>query len=59
MNDGNKQLLGDAIADVLEKTGVADVVTKVATSIGVDDCGCKKRQERLNNLHKSVQNKLT
>lgn len=56
MNDSNKKLLGDQIAGVLEKTGISELATKAANAVGVKDCGCKKRQEQLNNLHKKVNN---
>ena len=40
--------LGDMVASVLEKTGVAAIVKKVK---GGKDCGgCGKRQEKLNQL---------
>lgn len=36
--------LGDTIAKVTKATGIEAVVKKVAG----EDCGCKKRQEKLN-----------
>jgi len=58
MNDENKQLLGDAIANVMDKTGVTKVVETAANAVGVKDCGCKKRQQQLNDLQTRVTNKF-
>jgi glycerol dehydrogenase-like iron-containing ADH family enzyme len=41
--------LGDDIAKITEATGIKSVVDKVSEAINVP-CGCKKRQEALNNL---------
>lgn len=39
--------LGDTIAKVTHATGIAQLVKKAS---GGKDCGCRKRQEQLNNL---------
>tara|TARA_R110000803_G_scaffold13048_1_gene36877 strand:- start:53 stop:232 length:180 start_codon:yes stop_codon:yes gene_type:complete len=40
--------LGDTIAKITEATGIKKVVDTIATKTG-KDCGCQKRQEKLNN----------
>ena len=43
--------LGDMVAAGLDAIGVTKQrVQAVASAVGVKDCGCKKRQEALNNL---------
>jgi hypothetical protein len=42
--------LGDSIAKVTQVTGIAKAVETVTHAVGIPDCGCKKRQEQLNNL---------
>jgi hypothetical protein len=42
--------LGDTIAKITHATGLDVVAEKVAHVIGKEDCGCKKRQEKLNEL---------
>jgi len=47
--------LGDAVESVLETVGITkDRVSKAASIVGVKDCGCKKRQEWLNEVGKLV-----
>ena len=40
--------LGDTIAKVTKATGLDKVAYAVAKAAGKEDCGCKKRQEILN-----------
>jgi len=42
--------LGDTIAKITEATGIAKAVETVAHAAGIPDCGCKKRQEQLNQI---------
>ena len=42
--------LGDAIAVITEIFGIDKVADAVAKSMGKDDCGCKRRREKLNEL---------
>jgi hypothetical protein len=43
--------LGDMVAAGLSAVGITkERAQAVATAVGVKDCGCKKRQERLNQL---------
>lgn len=44
------QGLGDTIAKITEKLGLDKVAESVAQSLGKEDCGCKKRQQTLNDL---------
>jgi len=48
----NKQPgLGDIVAAGLDAVGITkERVQAVASAVGVKDCGCKKRQEKLNEL---------
>ena len=41
-----KRLLGDIIADTLDKVGIAKLVKK-----HFKNCGCYGRQQKLNSLH--------
>jgi len=40
---------GDEIARVTKKLGLDRVAEEVAKAVGKKDCGCKKRQQKLNN----------
>src|SRR3989304_8737186 len=42
--------LGDTIAKITHAVGIDKVVDGVADLLGVEDCGCSKRQELLNKL---------
>ncbi len=42
--------LGDTVAKVMTITGVKAAVETVTKAIGIEDCGCEKRQEALNKL---------
>lgn len=51
MNQNNESKgLGDTVAKVTHATGLDRLATQVAKLTGKQDCGCKKRQEQLNNL---------
>jgi hypothetical protein len=43
--------LGDFVESALDKIGAARVVNKVHAWLGIP-CGCKKRKEKLNQLHR-------
>lgn len=49
--------LGDSIAVVTQLTGIKKVVEVVTKVVGVEDCGCDKRQEKLNKRfpYKNIQ----
>ena len=40
--------LGDLVEVITDKTGIKSAVKKVTESLGIDDCGCENRQEKLN-----------
>jgi glycerol dehydrogenase-like iron-containing ADH family enzyme len=40
--------IGDTIAKITQATGIKQVVEKVTAATG-KECGCKKRQQELNN----------
>lgn len=42
--------LGDTIAKITHALGIDKVAEKVSEAVGADDCGCKRRQEKLNEL---------
>lgn len=42
--------LGDDLKRIFDETGVTIVFEKVTSTLGVKDCGCKERQEKLNEL---------
>jgi hypothetical protein len=42
--------LGDTIAKITHATGLDVVAEKIAYAMGKEDCGCKRRQEILNDL---------
>jgi hypothetical protein len=47
--------LGDMVAAGLDAIGVTkERVQAVASKVGIKDCGCKKRQEALNNLGRNL-----
>ena len=47
--------LGDMVAAGLDAIGITkERVQAVASAVGVKDCGCKKRQEALNNLGRKL-----
>jgi hypothetical protein len=42
--------LGDIIAKITHKLGIAKVAENIAHALGEEDCGCDKRREQLNEL---------
>ena len=42
--------LGDTVAEVAKKLAIDKLADALAKAAGKEDCGCKKRQEFLNNL---------
>lgn len=42
--------LGDTIAKITHATGLDVVAESVAKALGKEDCGCKRRREKLNEL---------
>lgn len=59
-NDTNKaesKGLGDSIAKFTHAVGLDKVAETVATAVGKSDCGCKKRQQKLNDLFPYTSNK--
>ena len=42
--------LGDTIAKFTHATGIAKAVEVVTEALGIEDCGCGRRQEWVNNL---------
>jgi len=41
---------GDTVANFTEKTGIKKAVEVVTKAVGIEDCGCDKRQELWNKL---------
>ena len=46
----NSQGLGDTIAKVTNMLGLDKLAEEVAHVMGKKDCGCNKRQEKLNEM---------
>jgi len=44
------QGLGDTIAKITSATKLDVVAEQIAKAVGADDCGCKARQQKLNQL---------
>lgn len=44
------QGLGDTIAKVTNALGIDKLAEEVANAMGKEDCGCKKRQQKLNDM---------
>lgn len=42
--------LGDTIAKFTEATGLDKAAEAIAKAFGQEDCGCKRRQEKLNEI---------
>lgn len=42
--------LGDLIAKVTEVTGIEKLVDKITEKLDIEDCGCDKRREELNEI---------
>lgn len=51
----DETLLGDKIEQFTEKTGIKSVVESVTKAMGIDDCGCNTRKEKINNFHESIR----
>jgi hypothetical protein len=50
MKNETSKGLGDTIAKFTEATGLDKLAEKAAQAVGKKDCGCKRRQEKLNEL---------
>lgn len=44
------QGLGDTIAKITSATKLDKLAESIATAVGAEDCGCKKRQQKLNTM---------
>lgn len=42
--------LGDLIAKITQRLGIAKIAEDVAHLVGKKDCGCNKRREKLNEV---------
>lgn len=57
-NDQDKEkLLGDIVENALKKAG-AKKLARATQRVTGKPCGCGKRKQRLNNLHKNLKNKI-
>ena len=50
MNGNESKGLGDTIAKITSATKLDKLAEAIAQAAGAEDCGCKKRQERLNQV---------
>jgi hypothetical protein len=48
MENEKSKGLGDTVAKITHVTGIDKAVEIVGKALGKEDCGCKKRQEALN-----------
>ena len=51
-----EKLLGDEVEEFLHKIG-ADKLAKMYEDLTGKDCGCKKRKEQLNTIHKKFRHR--
>ena len=49
---------GDTLKNIFDITGISNIVEKVADTLGIEDCGCKGRQDMLNSLIPYSINKI-
>ncbi len=45
------QGLGDTIAKVTHYTGISKLTDVITDALGIEDCGCNRRREELNNTY--------
>ena len=50
MNGNESRGLGDTIAKITSATKLDKLAEAIAQAAGAEDCGCKARQERLNQV---------
>lgn len=50
MNGNESKGLGDTIAKITSATKLDKLAEAIAQAAGAEDCGCKSRQEKLNQL---------
>jgi len=50
-----KSLLGNKIEEFTEKTGIKSAVETITKAVGINDCGCNTRKEKINNWHDRVR----
>jgi hypothetical protein len=46
----DQQGLGDTVEKITTSTGIKTVVEKTTQAMGIEDCGCSKRKEQLNQM---------
>ena len=51
--------VGDTIAKITSATKLDKLAEKIAEVAGADDCGCKKRREKLNQMFPYNSNRTT
>lgn len=49
MSQKKSQGFGDSMAKIAKAIAADKAADKIAEALGLEDCGCKKRQEKLNN----------
>jgi hypothetical protein len=50
MKDTKSQGLGDTIAKITSATKLDKLAESIAEAVGAEDCGCKGRQQKLNQM---------
>lgn len=48
LKNNNIKGAGDLVEIITRKTGIKKVVKEVTKAVGIEDCGCDNRQEKLN-----------
>lgn len=51
--------IGTKLYEINKKLGISKVANVVAKAVGKEDCGCKKRAAKIDNLHKGVSNTIS
>ena len=51
----DESLLGNKIEQFTEKTGIKKAVETIAEAVGIKDCGCNTRKEKINNFHTRIR----
>jgi hypothetical protein len=47
--------LGDDIAKITKATGIDKMVKMISKTLGIDDCGCEERKEKLNKMFPRIK----
>ena len=51
----DETLLGNKIEQFTEATGIKKAVETITKAVGIEDCGCNTRKEKINNFHDRIR----